>query len=126
MPAIKVVRSVRSGHLIVLFPFLVSRSDSVKSSKVRISIGFELGRRLYFAIFLGLYPTIVGGDSGGIGGFSMGGGRRIYGLSPTSVVRFEKSGDGGALSSVVSGFLSSICCVAVSSCVFATSCVTGC
>ena len=98
-------------------------SSLLKSGLV---LGLGLGRRLYFAIFLGLYPTIVGGDFGGIGGSSMGGGRRIYGLSPTSVVRFEKSGDGGALSSVVSGSLSSICCVAVSSCVFATSCVTGC
>ena len=37
----------------------------------------------------------------------MGGGRRMYGLSPTSVVRFEKSGDGGAAPSV-----------------FATSCIS--
>ena len=28
----------------------------------------------------------------------MGGGRRMYGLSPTSVVMFEKSGDGGIAS----------------------------
>ena len=89
-------------------------------------MGLGLGRKLYFATFLGLYPTTVGGDFGGIGGLSMGGGRSMYGLSPAIVVRFEKSGDGGALSSVVSGSLSSIFCVAVSSCVFVTSCVAGC
>ena len=66
-------------------------------------MGLGLGRKLYFAIFLGLYPTAVGGDLGGMGGLSMGGGQRIYGLSPTSVVRFEKSGDGGAASFIVSG-----------------------
>ena len=75
--------------------------------KPGLALGLGLGRKLYFAIFLGLYPTVVGGDLGGIGGLSMGGGRRTYGLSPTSVVRFEKSGDGGATSFV-----------------FATSCIS--
>ena len=42
MPVIEVVRSVRSGHLIMLFFFLLSRSDGVKSSEVRISVGFEI------------------------------------------------------------------------------------
>ena len=68
---------------------------------------------MYFAIFLELYPTVVGGNLEGIGGLSMGGGRRMYGLSPESVVRFEKSGDDGAASLVSSVWLSDICCVVV-------------
>ena len=71
--------------------------------KSGLALGLRLGRKLYFAVFLGLYPTTAGGDFGGIGGLSIGGGRRIYGLSSTFVVRFEKSGDGGAASFSVSG-----------------------
>ena len=69
---------------------------------------------------------VVGGDLGGIGGLSMGRGRRMYGLSPASVVRFEKPVDGGGASFVSSVWLSDICCVVVSSCVFVTFCVTTC
>ena len=87
----------------------MSRNHSVKSSEIRISIGLELGPKIYFATFLGLCQTTVGGDFGGIGALSMGAGRRMYGLSPTSVVRFEKSGDGGATS-----FVSSLLVVALS------------
>ena len=77
----------------------------IASSRLKsgLALGLGLGRKLYFATFRGLYPTAVGGDLGGIGGLSMSGGRRMYGLSPTSVVRFEKSGDGG-----VTSFVSSI------------------
>ena len=71
--------------------------------KSGLALGLGLGLKLYFAIFLGLYPTFVGGDLGGIGGLSMGGERRMYGLSPTSVVRFEKYGDDD-----VASFLSSV------------------
>ena len=39
----------------------------------------------------------------------------MYGLSPASVVRFKKSGDGGAASFVSSAWLSDICCVVVAS-----------
>ena len=77
----------------------------IASSRLKsgLALGLGLGRKLSFAIFLGLYPTAVGGDLGGIGGLSMGGGRRMYGLSPThKVVRFEKSGDGGVTSFVSS------------------------
>ena len=42
MPVIEVVRSVRSGHLIMLFFFLLSRSDGIKTSEVRISVGFGI------------------------------------------------------------------------------------
>ena len=43
MPKFKFVRSVRSGHLIMSFPFLVSRSHSVESSEVRICVRFRIG-----------------------------------------------------------------------------------
>ena len=59
--------------------------------KSGFALCLALGLKLYFAIFLGLYPTFVGRDLEGIGGLSMGEGRLMYGLSPTSVVRFEKS-----------------------------------
>ena len=32
--------------------------------KSELALGSGLGRKLYFAIFLGLYPTAVGGDLG--------------------------------------------------------------
>ena len=94
--------------------------------KSGLALGLGLGRRLYFAVFLGLYPTTVGGDFGGIGGLSMGGGRRMYGLSPLSVVMFEKSGDGGVTSFVSSVRFSGTFCVVVVSCVFVIFCVTVC
>ena len=70
----------------------MSRSHSVKSSEVRISDRFRLGLKLHFAIFLGLYPTVVGGvlGKGGTGGLSMGGRHRMYGLSPTSISKIRK------------------------------------
>ena len=58
---------------------VVKASSRLKSG---FALGLELGRKLYFAIFLGLYPIVVGGDLGGIGGLSMGGGRRMYGFVP--------------------------------------------
>ena len=39
---IKIVRSVRSGHLVMLLSFLVGRSDSIKSSEVSISVMFRI------------------------------------------------------------------------------------
>ena len=48
----------------------------------------------------------------------MGGGRRMYGLSPTSVVRFEKSGDDSVVSFMSLVWLSDTCCVVVASCEF--------
>ena len=46
--------------------------------KSGLALRLGLGRKLYFAVFLGLNPTTVGGDLGGIGGLSIGGWRRIY------------------------------------------------
>ena len=40
--------------------------------KSGLALGLGLGLKLYFAIFLGLYPTVVGGDLGGLGGLSFG------------------------------------------------------
>ena len=94
--------------------------------KSGLALGLGLGLKLYFAIFLRLYPTFVGGDLGGIGGLPMGGGRRMYGLSPTSVVRFEKTGDDDVASFISSVWLSDTCCVVVASCEFVTSCITTC
>ena len=66
-----------------------------------LALCLRLGRKLCFAVFRGFYPTTVGGDLGGIGGLSMGGGLHINGLSPTSVIQFENSGDVGAVLSVI-------------------------
>ena len=41
--------------------------------KSGLALGFGLGRKLYLAVFRGLYPTTAGGDFGGIGGLSVGG-----------------------------------------------------
>ena len=100
MPVIKVVRSDLSALLIVSFYcVVVIASSRLKSG---LALGLGLGLKFYFATFLGLYPTVVGGDLEEIGGLAMGGGRHIYGLSPASVVKFEKSGDDGAASFVSS------------------------
>ena len=48
----------------------------IASSRLKsgFALGLGLGRKLYFAVFRRLYPTIVGGDCGGIGGLSIVGG----------------------------------------------------
>ena len=48
------------------------------------ALGLGLGRKLYLPVFLGLYPTTIGGSEGGFGGLSVGGGVIIKGLSLTS------------------------------------------
>ena len=70
----KIVGPVRSGLLI--FPFSQYRVEVTASSSLKsgLALGLGLGRKLYFAVCLGLYPTIVGGAFGGIGGLLMGGG----------------------------------------------------
>ena len=50
--------------------------------KSGLALGLGLGLKLYFAIFLGLYPTFVGGDLGEIGGLPMGGGVICMGYPP--------------------------------------------
>ena len=53
-------------------------------------------------------------------------GRRMYGLSPTSVVTFEKSGDDGVASSMSSVWVSGTCCLIDASCAFVTFCIAAC
>ena len=125
MDFIEVVKSVRFGLLRIVFLWwvVVMASSRLKSGSALV---LHLGRRLYFAVFLGLYSTTLGGDLGGIGGLSMGGVRRIYGLSPTSVVRFEKSADDDVRSFVSSVWFSVTFCFVFSSFVLFTFCVVAC
>ena len=57
-------------------------ASSIRKSGCALGLG--LGRRLYLPVFLGLYPTTIGGNVGGIGGLSVGGGVIMKGLSLTS------------------------------------------
>ena len=60
------------------FSYLASRGH-LKSG---LALGLGLVRKLYFAVFLGLYQTTVGGYFWGIGGFSVGGGVVNMGYPP--------------------------------------------
>ena len=104
----------------------MSRSHSVKSSEVRSCIRFRIRSLFVLRCFS---PVISDGcwrRSWGNRWTFNGWERRMYGLSPTSVVRIEKSGDDGADSFVFSVWLSGICCVVVVSFVIVTSCITTC
>ena len=104
----------------------MSRSHSVKSSEVRISIRFRVRSQIVLCYF----PRVISDGwrrwSWGNRWTFNGWGRRMYRLSPTSVAGFEKSDDDGAASFVSSVWLCGTCCVVVASCVSVTSCITTC